>query len=118
VKVKIEIDGEVKFIHDNFDKLDYSSLQEKDDDDEEEERKEVVFPENELERFDFDEYTVPSVISKILKTTKLKEVVQVRTTRKDKLSSHFDEMTKCFKIDLLTSFTEEIIITFALIGFQ
>ena len=95
VKVKIEIDGEVKFCHENFDQLDYSILTEVVDGEEE-----VVEPEigeNELERFDLDEYSVPGMIRKILKTTKLREVVQVRTTRKDKLSTHFDEEAKSFK---------------------
>jgi len=44
---------------------------------------------------------VPSLIRKILKTTKLREVVQVRTTRKDKLVNYFDEDALCFKKELL-----------------
>ncbi len=76
VKVKIEIDGEVKFCHNNWDKIDYSILMPKDDDDEEDKESfEPVIPDDELERFDLDEYSVPAIISKILKTTKLREVV-------------------------------------------
>ena len=117
VKVKVEIDGEVRFAHEKFEKLDYAPLQEEAEEGEERKEEEAV-PENEVEKFDFDEYAIPSVVSRILKTTKLKEVVQVRTTRKDKLDSHFDEETKCFKKELLTSFQKECVITFALIGFQ
>lgn len=95
MKVKIEIDGEVKFCHNNFEKIDYSILVPKDDDEDEDEdgktHEEPVFPVGEFEKFDLDEYTVPSVVSRILKTTKLREAVQVRTTRKDKLSTHFEE---------------------------
>lgn len=118
--MKIEIDGEVKFCHNNFEKIDYSILVPKDDDEEEDGKihEEPVFPEGEFEKFDLDEYTVPSVVSRILKTTKLREVVQVRTTRKDKISTHFEEDHKCFRKDVLLSFQKECVITFALIGFE
>lgn len=121
MKVKIEIDGEVKFCHDNFEKLDYGIMtrdHQNGDEDEEQVVEEPVIGDNELERFDLEEYTVPGIIRKILKTTKLREVVQIRTTRKDKLSTHFDEEGKCFKKDILLSFEKECVITFALIAFQ
>ena len=79
---------------------------------------EPIVPDDELERFDLEDFTVPGIIRKILKTTKLREVVQVRTTRKDKLSTHFEEDNKCFRKELLLSFEKECVITFALIGFE
>lgn len=119
LKVKIEVDGEVKFCHNNFDQLDYTVLRKvTNEEDEEVDEVEPIFPDNEFERFDLEEYTVPSIIRKILKTTKLREVVQVRTTRKDKFVNYFDEDTKCFKKDILQSFQKDLVITFALIGFQ
>ena len=117
--MKIEVDGELKFTHNNFDQLDYTVLRKiRNEEDEEVDEEEPIFPENEFERYDLEEYTVPSIIRKILKTTKLREVVQVRTTRKDKFVNYFDEDSKCFNKEILTSFEKELVITFALVGFQ
>jgi hypothetical protein len=71
----------------------------------------------EVQKFDLEEYSVPGIIRKILKTTKLREVVEVRTTRKDKLLTHFDD-TPCFKKEWFENLQNECVITFALVGFE
>lgn len=150
----MEIDGEVKFIHNDFDRLDYSILKKRkkqkaknaDGEEEEESEEEDEFrpdklPDTEFETFDLEEYTVPSIVRKLLKTTKLREVVEVRTTSKQKLQNYFDTYEKkeatgalteikeeqeeqvkapvrCFNKELLNSFEHELVITFALLGFQ
>jgi hypothetical protein len=40
-------------------------------------------------KYDLEEYYLPTVIRKILKTTKPTEVVQVRSNRRDKIIPYF-----------------------------
>jgi hypothetical protein len=47
-------------------------------------------------KYDMEEYHLPPVIRKILKTTKMNEVFQVRTTRKDKLIPYFTDPSGVF----------------------
>lgn len=70
-----------------------------------------------MTKFDLENYTVPAMIRRILKTMKLREVIQIRTTRVDKLLTHFDEAA-CFSHNLFKDMKNEIVITFALIGFE
>lgn len=66
MKVSIEIAGQVVFSHPDLDELNPAS-------------------ESDCARIDLDLYTVPAVIRKVLKTTKVKEQVQVKCSRKDKM---------------------------------
>lgn len=71
MRVKIEVDGEEKFSHGSFDDL-------------------KEYNDTDSQTFDLELYTVPSVIRKVLKITKLQEIVEVKCSRKDKLTDHFD----------------------------
>jgi hypothetical protein len=56
VKVKIELDGKEVFSHGEFDNL-------------------INYDDSNCSKYDLELYTVPSMIRKILKTTKLREIV-------------------------------------------
>ena len=85
MKVKIEVDGIVKFSHDNFDDLIN------------------VYGDNLSQEFDLELYTIPAAIRKVLKVTKLREIVEIRCKRKDKLIDHFDE-NSIFKKEYFENF--------------
>jgi hypothetical protein len=73
IKVKIEVDGDIKYCSPNFEELE-------------------VWEEGiDCLRYDLEEYTIPSVLRRVLKKTKLKEIVEVKTTKIDKLNDHFDD---------------------------
>lgn len=55
-------------------------------------------------------YTVPAVVRKVLKITKLTEVMQITTTRKEKLLDHFDN--NVFKKSFFEDFKDKVVITF------
>lgn len=61
-------------------------------------------------------YTIPAIVRKVLKTTKLNEVVEIKSTKKDKLTDHFDDSV--FKKEWLLNFEKEVIITIALVYFE
>lgn len=58
----------------------------------------------EAHTYDLEEYYLPPVVRKVLKTTKTSEIVEIRTTRKDKAAPHFDDPHGIFKKELLSSF--------------
>jgi hypothetical protein len=107
LKVKLEVDGEVKFCHEN-------PLAEVG---------EAENPDHQA-AYDLEQYRIPSIIRKILKTTKLYEIVQVRCTNKHKLTDHmpdiFDEKAGCgvFRHEWLSDFKNEVVITFSMIAHE
>ena len=100
VKVRIQIDGQVKFEHPRFDDL--SEIEVGVD----------------VAKYDMEEYQVPPVITKLLKTTKMNEVFQIRTTRKDKALSYFKDSNNIFDNDLISSFKNEVVFTVCLVAFE
>lgn len=107
LKVKIVVDGETKFCHEN--PLD-----------------EVGEPCNPVHQaaYDMEEYRIPSVVRKILKTTKMYEIVEVKCKNKAKLVDHlpdtFDEKKGggVFKHEWFEEFKDEVIITFSIINHE
>ena len=97
--MKIEIDGAVRFCHKNFNDL------------------EAVEDGEEAQKYDLEEYTLPPVVRKILRGTKLNEVVFVKSTRADKLTPQFEDASGVFSKDNL-AFQKEAVITFALVAFE
>ena len=63
-------------------------------------------------KYDLEDYTTPAVFRRVLKKTKLKEIVEIRTTRLDKLTDHFDD--DVFNREWLSSFKDEVVITVGL----
>lgn len=98
IKVSIKVDGVEKFAHKDMLECD------------------IINDPESCARFDLEEYTVPSVIRKILKTTKLFEVVQVRCRNIFKLTDHLDD--GLFKHDLFMGFKEEVVLTFQLLNIE
>jgi hypothetical protein len=105
VKVKIEVDGAVVFEHPGL--LDEVGSGE---------QLEVGVH---AAKYDLEEYRLPPVIRKALKTSKLGEVFQVRSTRRDKALPYFnDDEGQVFKKDLLEPFTQEVVFTVVLVAFE
>ncbi len=69
-------------------------------------------------KYDLEEYYLPTVIRKILKTTKPTEVVQVRSNRRDKIIPYFQDPNGIFSQELLNSFEKEVVFTFCLVAFE
>lgn len=63
MKVKIVVDGIEKYCSPNFEELEIW-----------EEGKDIL-------KYDLEEFTVPAVVRRVLKKTKLKEIIEIRTTR-------------------------------------
>jgi hypothetical protein len=59
---------------------------------------------------------VPGVLRRIMKKAKLYEVIEVRTTKVDKLIDHFDD--EIFSNEVLGNFKKEVVIVFALVYFE
>ena len=95
LKVRIEVDGEEKFCHSQFESMDAGD--------------------EECATFDLEEYTVPGVIRKIIKTAKQFEIIQVRCRRRDKLIDHIDD--SIFRHEWLGNFKEEVVITFSWVNY-
>lgn len=93
MRVKIVVDGEEKFNHGCFDNL-------------------ADVNDCTVQKYDLEEYTVPAVIRKILKTTKLREIVEVRCKQTDKLLDNFDD--HIFNKEFFKNIQSEAVITFAL----
>lgn len=74
------------------------------------------FSEEDCQRYDLEECMVPAVVRKVLKNTKLREVMQVRCSREDKLVSTFDD--DVFRNEWFRAFKHDVVITFALLEFQ
>ena len=89
MKIKVEIDGVVKYEHSG----DFFS-----DD---------ILNEVDLTnaaKYDLELYHLPPILRKILKTTKQFEGVHIRTTRKDKAAPLIDDPQGIFSKDLLSTF--------------
>jgi hypothetical protein len=52
--------------------------------------------------YDLELYNVPAVVKKVLRIQKNREIMEIRTTRKDKLTAYFDD--EIFKQEWLSSF--------------
>lgn len=86
MKVKIDIDGQRVFEHPRFDNMDELEVG------------------VDVHKYDLEEYYLPPVMRKILKTTKMNEIVHIRSTRRDKIIPYFEDPNGIFKKDLLASF--------------
>lgn len=72
--------------------------------------------EGNFKRYDLEQYYVPAVIRKCLKTTKKKEIMQVECKNIAKLTDHFDD--DVFKKEWLSSFKDKVVITIVLLDFE
>jgi len=97
LRIKIVVDGVEKFNHGDFDDLFNTN-------------------DKNCKKYDLEEYIVPSVIRKILKTTKLREIVEITCRKKEKLVGAFED--DIFTKECLCSFEKEVVITFALLAFE
>ena len=97
VKVKIVVDGVIKYCHPHFDDLN-------------------ALEPGDYTKYDLEEYTVPALIRKVLKTTKQMEVVELRTTRREKCIPHFHD--EAFNKEHFPEGCKDIVITFALIAHE
>ena len=52
-------------------------------------------------KYDLEEYHLPSIIRRILKTTKMNEVFQIRTTRRNKITPFFKDPNGVFNDEIL-----------------
>ena len=101
VKVRIEVDGVVKFEHPRFDDLTQIEVG------------------IDSQKYDLEEFYLPPIVRKVLKTSKLNEVFQVRTSRRDKaLPAFSDEIGGVFKKEILDPFKNEIVFTICLVAFE
>ena len=71
-----------------------------------------------VHKYDLEEYYLPPIMRRVLKTTKQGEIVQIRSSRRDKIVPYFEDPQGVFKRDLLSSFTKEVVITFCLIAYE
>ena len=96
LRVKIEVDGEVKEDMFKIGKI-------------EEFNTEVVA--GDCLVYDLEEYQVPGVVRKMLKITKPYEIVQITCTRKDKLIDHLPDAHGIFKHEHFENFEDSVVIT-------
>lgn len=68
--------------------------------------------------YDLEEYTLPAVIRKLLKTTKRHQIRTVRCRRLEKLSDHLDDPNGVFTLARMQSVQDECIITYSLVDFE
>lgn len=68
--------------------------------------------------YDLEEYTIPAVIRKLLKTTKKYQIRSVRCKRMDKLTDHMDDPNGVFKLAHFEKMKDEAVITFSLIDYD
>ena len=68
--------------------------------------------------YDLEDYTIPAVIRKLLKTTKRTQIRSVRCKRKDKLTDHLNDPNGVFTLDRFEAMQDEAVITFALLDFE
>ena len=64
-----------------------------------------------------EEYQIPAVVRRVLKTSKLREVVEIISSRRDKLIDQF-EGSPIFDPILIDSFKEQVKIKFTLLKFD
>jgi hypothetical protein len=90
LKVSIEIDGRNVFCHKDPLSTDLSSI---------EEFKEGQKANEYLACYDLEDYTIPALVRKLLKTTKRTQIRSVRCKRKDKLTDHLDDPNGVFTLE-------------------
>jgi hypothetical protein len=103
VKVRIEVDGALKYEHPNFERL----------------QEIEVGPE--AAKYDLEDYFLPPVLRRIIKTSKPLEVFQVRCTSKARLAKivpYFDDPQGIFTKANLGSFEKEVVFTICLVAFE
>jgi tetratricopeptide (TPR) repeat protein len=104
VKVKVEVDGQVVFEHPRMDDL--SQLE----------------PGVDCQKYDLEEYFLPPVIRKVLKTTKLTETFQVRCLKSahSKVVPYFQckEAPAIFNKQLLEGYEKEVVYTVCLVAME
>ena len=88
--IKLEIDGQCKF--DNFN--------------------------SEPLLYDLEEYQMPAVLRRVVKITKLQDVVEIRSSCRNKLLDHLDDPHGVFKLAELEKFEKEVVITFKLLEIE
>ena len=69
--------------------------------DDDEETKEPLKTNEFYATYNLEDYTIPAVIRKLLKTTKRFQVRTVRCSRKDKLTDHLDDINGVFSLEKL-----------------
>jgi tetratricopeptide (TPR) repeat protein len=100
VKVKISVDGKQVFEHPRFEDLDEIEV-----------GKDAAL-------YDMEKYQLPPLIRKILKTTKLQEIFEVRCKRKDKVITAFEDPNGIFTNSLVESMESEVTYTVNLVAFE
>ena len=88
--IKLEIDGETKF--DNF--------------------------KGEPLLYDLEEYQMPAVLRRVVKLTKLQDVIEIRSSCRNKLLDHLDDPQGVFKLSEMETFKDEIKITYKLLEIE
>jgi hypothetical protein len=68
--------------------------------------------------YDLEQYFLPPVVRKLLKTTKLNEIFEVTSTRCDKLETYFEDPNKVFRPGVLSFFMRNVKITVNLVAFE
>ena len=69
-------------------------------------------------KYDMEEYQIPPVLRKVLKYSKLNEVFEIKTRRADKLIPLFPDCNGIFKPELLSNFSQEVVMTINLVAFE
>lgn len=110
VKVKVEVDGVTLFEHPRMDDLSQIEVG------------------VDSQRYDLEEYGLPPVVRKILKTTKLTETFQVSVLKRGRGQAkvlpyfpekHADGSAACFAMrDALANFREEVVFTVCLVAME
>ena len=75
----------------------------------------------EAAKYDLEEYFLPPMVRKILKTTKPAEVFQVRCSSRAKLNKvvpYFDDPQGIFTKEILSSFEKDVVYTICLVAFE
>jgi len=91
------VDGQEKYCTPNFDQLEVW-----------EEGKDVL-------KYDLEEYTLPAALRRVLKRTKIKETVEVKMNRKDKLFDNFED--EVFNKSIIGDSFHWVVITVGLVYF-
>lgn len=68
--------------------------------------------------YDLEDYTIPALVRKLLKTTKRTQIRSVRCKRKDKLTDHLDDPNGVFTLERFEQMQNEAVITFTMLDFD
>ena len=68
--------------------------------------------------YDLEAYQCPAVLRRVLKTTKLEEIVEIKSTNRNKLLDHMPDTQGIFDKVKMAKFEKEIKITFQLIAIE